>query len=113
MALTFWCLVLVARVALMTRAYQRIADENRGHRMPVVYGEFAVKPSRDVKRKRFVAALVVLVGAVQAANVVHSWGHWGLATYGVVATLFVVFTVPAAVVTVLHNRGNDAVSVTN
>lgn len=105
MAVAFWCVVLLMGIVLTTRAYQRIAQENVGHRLPVVFGEFVVRPSTAVRRQRRLAVVVTFLGAGGAAQSLYEMGYWGAAAYGLVAVLLVVNAVPATVVSVFHNRG--------
>ncbi|OZD60817.1 hypothetical protein CH263_20215 [Rhodococcus sp. 06-1059B-a] len=105
MAIMFWCLVLLTGIVLTTRAYQHIAQENAGHRLPIVFGEFAVRPSTTALRQRRLAVAVTFLGAGGAAQTLYEMGHWGAAAYGVVAMLLVVNAVPALVVSAVHNRG--------
>lgn len=104
MDVVFWCLVLTVGVVLVTRAHKRISRENTGHRLPVVFGEFAVQPSPSTKRQRRVAAVVAFVGVFGIVQVLYDMGYWGTAAYGFVGLLLLVYTVPATVVSILHNR---------
>lgn len=105
MAIMFWCLVLLTGIVLTSRAYQRIAQENTGHRLPIVFGEFAVRPSPTARRARRVATVVTFAGAFGAAQTLYEMGYWGAAAYGLIGALLVVNVVPATVVSVVHNRG--------
>lgn len=105
MAVAFWCLVLLMGIVLTTRAYQRIALENAGHRLPIVFGEFAVRPSTTVRRQRRLAVAVTFLAAGGAAQTLYEMGYWGAAAYSPIAVLLLINTAPATAVSVLHNRG--------
>ncbi len=99
--------LLALGVTLTVRSNVGISRSNRGFRLPILFGRFAVRPPRAVLRRRLLGAVAILAGAWQILGVI--WNvrpGWAIAAFAVFAIGGCLL--PPLVVTLRHNRHHPA-----
>ncbi|AMY18296.1 hypothetical protein A3Q40_00896 [Rhodococcus sp. PBTS 1] len=90
---------------LTVRSNLEISQSNRGFRLPILFGRFAVRPSRGVLRRRLLGAVAILAGAWQLLDVLWDMRPgWALSISAIVALGGCVL--PPLVMTLRHNRNH-------
>ncbi|MBY6438397.1 hypothetical protein HQ602_18655 [Rhodococcus kroppenstedtii] len=89
---------------MTARATAELARINNGRALPVAWGEFAVRPTPEVRRTRITAAVVSVVGAWTVAGALWNAENaaWMIAlAFGILAAATYL---PRLLVTMQHNR---------
>lgn len=97
--------LIVAAVGgvLITRATLRLAEANAHHRLPLFWGRFSVRPTKEDRTVRLWAQGCAVFGAWAVATALWD-SEPKLAIIAAIATLIIPIAVPVVALTIPHNR---------
>ncbi|MFI8565568.1 hypothetical protein ACIGGF_03275 [Rhodococcus sp. NPDC078407] len=96
--------VAALAAAVMTVATRQLSRVNEGHYLPVVVGQFAVRPLLATKALRVAAQTLAVLAALIVSQATWDYTAPWPSIVITITILFAPVAIPVAVITVAHNR---------